>query len=67
MKARARAAGEDVIDFGMGNPDSATPRHVVDKLVENQHRIRQATRNIKRVLGDYECVMERAEQRVTAS
>jgi len=34
MKASARAAGEDVIDFGMGNPDSATPQHVVDKLVE---------------------------------
>lgn len=34
MKAEARAAGKDVIDFGMGNPDSATPQHVVDKLVE---------------------------------
>ena len=34
MKARARAAGEDVIDFGMGNPDLASPQHVVDKLVE---------------------------------
>ena len=34
MKARARAAGEDIIDFGMGNPDSPTPRHVVDKLIE---------------------------------
>ena len=34
MKAQARAAGEDVIDFGMGNPDTATPQHVVDKLVE---------------------------------
>jgi alanine-synthesizing transaminase len=34
MKARARAAGEDVIDFGMGNPDSATPQHVVDKMIE---------------------------------
>ena len=34
MKAAARAAGEDVIDFGMGNPDSATPAHVVEKLVE---------------------------------
>ena len=32
MKASARAAGEDVIDFGMGNPDSATPQHIVDKL-----------------------------------
>ena len=34
MKANARAAGEDIIDFGMGNPDSPTPRHIVDKLVE---------------------------------
>ncbi len=34
MKARARAAGEDIIDFGMGNPDSATPPHIVDKLVK---------------------------------
>lgn len=34
MKASARAAGEDVIDFGMGNPDSATPQHIVDKLIE---------------------------------
>ena len=34
MKARARAAGEDIIDLGMGNPDSPTPRHIVDKLIE---------------------------------
>ena len=34
MKARARAAGEDIIDFGMGNPDAPTPQHIVDKLVE---------------------------------
>lgn len=34
MKARARAAGEDIIDFGMGNPDLPTPPHIVDKLVE---------------------------------
>ena len=34
MKAAARAAGEDIIDFGMGNPDSPTPPHIVDKLVE---------------------------------
>jgi alanine-synthesizing transaminase len=34
MKARARAAGEDIIDFGMGNPDQATPRHIVDKMIE---------------------------------
>jgi len=34
MKAAARAAGEDIIDFGMGNPDSATPEHIVEKLKE---------------------------------
>lgn len=34
MKARARAAGEDIIDFGMGNPDLPTPPHIVEKLVE---------------------------------
>jgi len=34
LKAKARAAGEDIIDFGMGNPDQATPQHIVDKLVE---------------------------------
>lgn len=33
-KARARAAGEDIIDLGMGNPDGATPPHIVAKLVE---------------------------------
>lgn len=34
MKMAARRRGEDIIDFGMGNPDGATPRHIVDKLVE---------------------------------
>jgi len=34
MKAAARAAGEDIIDFGMGNPDSPTPEHIVEKLKE---------------------------------
>src|ERR1044071_5766207 len=33
-KAKARAAGEDIIDLGMGNPDSPTPPHIVAKLVE---------------------------------
>ncbi len=33
-KTRARAEGEDIIDLGMGNPDQATPQHIVDKLTE---------------------------------
>jgi len=38
LKARARLRGEDIIDFGMGNPDQPTPRHIVDKLVEVAQR-----------------------------
>jgi alanine-synthesizing transaminase len=34
MKSAARRRGEDIIDFGMGNPDGATPAHIVDKLIE---------------------------------
>ncbi len=34
LKVKARARGEDIIDFGMGNPDMATPPHIVDKLCE---------------------------------
>src|ERR1035437_8269067 len=34
MRAKARAAPIDVIDLGMGNPDGATPRVVVSKLVQ---------------------------------
>jgi alanine-synthesizing transaminase len=34
LKLEARRAGEDIVDFSMGNPDGPTPRHVVDKLVE---------------------------------
>jgi alanine-synthesizing transaminase len=34
MKAAARAAGEDIIDLGMGNPDGAPAQHVIDKLCE---------------------------------
>ncbi|MCX5614661.1 LL-diaminopimelate aminotransferase [Bombella saccharophila] len=33
-KAAARAAGEDIVDLGMGNPDSPPPQHVIDKLTE---------------------------------
>ncbi len=34
LKQDARAAGADIIDFGMGNPDGATPEHIVEKMVE---------------------------------
>ena len=38
LKAKARARGEDIVDFGMGNPDQPTPRHIVDKLAEAAQR-----------------------------
>jgi len=38
LKAEARRAGEDIIDFGMGNPDQPTPGHIVDKLVASVQR-----------------------------
>lgn len=34
LKAKERAQGVDIIDFGMGNPDRPTPQHIVDKLTE---------------------------------
>ena len=51
LKAKARARGEDIIDFGMGNPDMATPDYIVDKLCETArdpraHRY-SASRGIK--------------------
>ncbi|MFN2289170.1 MAG: alanine transaminase [Chromatocurvus sp.] len=38
LKQEARGRGEDIIDFGMGNPDQPTPAHIVDKLVETARR-----------------------------
>jgi len=38
LKARLRAEGRDVIDFGMGNPDLPTPPHIVEKLIETAQK-----------------------------
>jgi alanine-synthesizing transaminase len=38
LKMAARHRGEDIIDMSMGNPDGATPQHIVDKLVEASKR-----------------------------
>jgi len=38
LKMAARRRGEDIIDFGMGNPDGPTPAHIVNKLVETVQR-----------------------------
>src|SRR5580765_5698885 len=39
LKMEARRRGEDIIDFGMGNPDGPTPPHIVAKLVETVQRV----------------------------
>lgn len=38
LKLAARRRGEDIVDFGMGNPDQPTPKHIVEKLVEVARR-----------------------------
>jgi alanine-synthesizing transaminase len=60
MKARARSAGEDIIDFGMGNPDFPTPKHIVDKLSEaaqdpRTHRYSESRgiKGLRRALAAY--------------
>ena len=51
LKAKARARGEDIIDFSMGNPDMPTPKHIIDKLIETAQDPRSnrysASRGIK--------------------
>ncbi len=38
LKMAARRRGEDIIDFGMGNPDGPTPAHIIEKLIETVRR-----------------------------
>ena len=38
IKMAARRAGEDIIDFSMGNPDGRTPQHIIDKLCESAQK-----------------------------
>lgn len=51
LKAQLRADGADIIDFGFGNPDLPTPKHVIDKLIETVQKPRvtgySASRGIK--------------------
>lgn len=51
LKAELRAQGQDIIDFGFGNPDLPTPQHVIDKLIETVQKPRvtgySASRGIK--------------------
>ncbi len=59
-KARSRAAGEDIIDLGMGNPDGATPPHIVAKLIEavqdprtHRYSVSKGIPGLRRALAGY--------------
>ena len=60
LKAEARARGEDIIDFGMGNPDMPTPSHIVDKLIEasrdpraNRYSASRGIKGLRRAMAKY--------------
>ncbi len=59
-KAKARVGGEDIIDLGMGNPDSPTPPHIVAKLVEavqdprtHRYSVSKGIPGLRRALAGY--------------
>ena len=59
-KARARAVGEDIIDLGMGNPDTPTPPHIVAKLIEavqdprsHRYSVSKGIPGLRRALAGY--------------
>src|SRR6476661_3216786 len=59
-KAKARGAGEDIVDLGMGNPDSPTPPHIVAKLVEavqdprtHRYSVSKGIPGLRRALATY--------------
>jgi len=52
LKAKLRKDGTDIIDFGFGNPDLPTPKHVIDKLVETVQKPRTTGYSVSRgILG----------------
>jgi alanine-synthesizing transaminase len=60
LKAEARARREDIIDFGMGNPDMPTPAHIVEKLIEtardprsNRYSASRGIKGLRRAMAAY--------------
>src|ERR1700744_4377535 len=60
LKAEARARGEDIIDFGMGNPDMPTPQHIINKLIEtardprsNRYSASRGIKGLRRAMAAY--------------
>ncbi|MBI3089571.1 MAG: aminotransferase class I/II-fold pyridoxal phosphate-dependent enzyme [Candidatus Tectomicrobia bacterium] len=59
LKMEARHRGEDIIDFGMGNPDQPPPQHIIDKLVEavqrptnHRYSVSRGIKNLRRAMAD---------------
>lgn len=48
LKAKQRSKGRDIIDLGMGNPDSGTPKHVVEKLIETVKNLKTHRYSVSR-------------------
>lgn len=60
LKAEARQRGDDIIDFGMGNPDQPTPKHIVDKLCEvaqrdstHRYSMSKGIPRLRKAIGDW--------------
>src|SRR5690348_13455211 len=60
LKAQSRARGEDIIDFGMGNPDMPTPKHIIDKLIEtardpraNRYSASRGIKGLRKAMAGY--------------
>lgn len=60
LKMQMRRQGEDIIDLGMGNPDLATPKHIVDKLkeasskaVNHRYSASRGIPNLRRAICDW--------------
>ncbi len=60
LKAASRAKGNDIIDFGMGNPDMPTPKHIIDKLQEaignpkaNRYSMSRGVPGLRKALANY--------------
>ena len=60
LKAQARARGEDIIDFGMGNPDMPTPAHIIEKLIEtardprsNRYSASRGIKGLRKAMAGY--------------
>ncbi|MBV9332230.1 MAG: LL-diaminopimelate aminotransferase [Alphaproteobacteria bacterium] len=60
LKAQSRARGDDIIDFGMGNPDMPTPQHIVEKLIEtardpksNRYSASRGIKGLRKAMAGY--------------